>query len=45
MQDNTNELPPIDGELTDEELKQVAGAGPVSQNYQGNDDSQGNENQ
>jgi hypothetical protein len=46
MQDKSKKLPPIEGVLTDAELKQVAGAsGPVSQNYQGNDDSQGNENQ
>jgi hypothetical protein len=48
MQDNTNELPPIEGELTDEDLKQVAGAGSSvcnGQNNQGNDNSQGNEDQ
>jgi hypothetical protein len=51
MQDNKNERPPIEGELTDEDLKQVAGAGiPVltngsNQNNQGDDNSQGNEDQ
>jgi bacteriocin-like protein len=53
MQDNQNELPPIEGELTDEDLKQVSGGtipvnmtgGPPSQNSQGNDNSQGNEDQ
>jgi hypothetical protein len=56
MQDN--ELPPIEGELTDEDLRQVAGTTgscinstvptptPLpSQNSQGNDNSQGNEDQ
>jgi hypothetical protein len=52
MQDN--ELPPIEGELTDEELKQVAGGSvpdgngtipPPGQNSQGDDNSQGNEDQ
>jgi hypothetical protein len=56
MQDNG--LPPIEGELTDEELKEVAGTTgscnnstvplpppPPSQNSQGNDNSQGNEDQ
>jgi bacteriocin-like protein len=52
MQDNKYELPPIEGELTDEDLKQVSGGngpsnvtGLPSQNSQGNDNSQGNENQ
>jgi hypothetical protein len=51
-----NELPPIEGELTDEDLRQVSGGNtsgnggppppkPPGQNYQGNDDSQGNQNQ
>jgi len=53
MQDNNirltadDALPPIEGELTDEDLKQVSG-GTCSmngQNYQGNDNSQGNEQQ
>jgi len=44
---NPNELPPIEGELTDEDLKQVSGGclsvnGIVGQNQQGqNNNSQG----
>jgi bacteriocin-like protein len=48
-----NELPPIEGELSDEDLKQVSGGllcvtnstGGGNQNNQGDDNSQGNEDQ